>query len=178
MSDQSRTSIITESRNQFRSLFYGKNNDRHSTLNKQRMFGVMIEMLDSVKSLPSDLREDLLRNITSDESQYLSSIVLSMASSVANGGPADHFQYGVRALVIEGASFDWRESVISYALLQHSAQQVNLDIDSVLHEEEALANETMRKLLHANRISSKVNLADYGWTCVFENGNLSYRPIR
>jgi hypothetical protein len=88
-------------------------------------------MLDQITSLNAIELVELVNNLSRVESGFLQGIARSMAIKSVREANSGDLRYGIIALVIEDRRDDWRETLVKLCLLNHSAEKLGANLESI-----------------------------------------------
>lgn len=173
----SKDSLIDQTRVQFLQLFAqsaGTDNEVRST----QMLLLCEQMLDTICAMSPSERDVLISSLTMDESSFLHSIALSMATSARRKRCASAVRFGLLAMLFENLRDDYRRTLAKLALLTRSAEESGIPIEGLFDEVREYGSPETVRLCDGYFKGGSRDIRAYGWTEIDEDDGVRYAPAR
>lgn len=149
--------------------------DEHAS----RWLSISEQCLDELERLPTEEFQVERECLDSRTVPFVMGIALSGAIHSVRSADPDLLKLGVRALLFEGASDDWRETMICFGLLRHSAAKLGVEFAAVVQAAVLPRHGEVADMLLAALKTPRPPLADWRYEeSEDRHGRFTYKYLR
>jgi hypothetical protein len=105
------------------------------------------QMLDQIANLAEVDRYEIMQNLSREESSFLHGIARGRAIKAVRESNHEDLRYGLVALIFENLREDWRETLVKLCLLNHSAEKLGVNLETIFQGLRHLAKPEMVRLI-------------------------------